>query len=103
MSTPQDMKAFGLPTTHPRMSNRMRAFVGGCLAVIAVGTGYVLVNDTAERKVVDVNMTITTTEYAEALDRARKQGEADAMKRMRACDWRDTFKTEPPMKKWSKT
>ena len=25
------------------------------------------------------------------------------LKRMRACNWRDSFRTEPPLKKWSKT
>ena len=29
MSTPQDMKAFGLPTTHPRMSNLTISSVPG--------------------------------------------------------------------------
>jgi len=101
--TPHDMKSLGLPTQHAPMSKRMRKFVGCCLVVIAAGTGYGLVTDTAERKVVDLNVTMTVTEYAEALDAARKQGEADAFKRMRACDWRDSYRSEPPLKKWSNT
>lgn len=103
MTTPHDLKSLGLPTQRAPMSRPMASLIKGLLAVIVVGTAYGLVADEPERKVVDIPVSMTTTEFAQALDRARKQGEADAFKRMRACDWRDSFRTEPPLKKWSRT
>ena len=103
MNTPHDLKSMGLPTQPAPMSNRMVNFCLGLCALIAALTAYALVSDEQDRKAVDVNVTMTATEYAQALDRARRQGEADTLKRMRACNWRDSFRTEPPLKKWSKT
>jgi len=100
---PSDLKSMGLPTQPAPMGDRTLNFCLGMIAVITLGSAYLLVTDTAKRKAVDVNVTMTATEYAQALDRARKQGEADTLKRLRACDWRDSFRTEPPLKKWSKT
>lgn len=103
MTTPHDLKTLGLPTQPAPMSNRMVNFCLGLCALIAVLSAYALVADEPDRKVVDIPVSMTTTEFAQALDRARKQGEADTLKRLRACDWRDSFRTEPPLKKWSKT
>ena len=81
------------------MSDQLRSnIITALLFIIVLGTAYGFVADTPERKVVDIHVSMTSTEYAQALERARKQGEADMRLRMRACDWRDTFSTEPPLK-----
>jgi hypothetical protein len=56
------------------------------LALIVLGTAWGYVADTPDRKVVDVHVTMTSTEYAAALERARLQGEADMRRRVRACN-----------------
>lgn len=96
--TPHDLKAYG---REPSMPRGLVNLCLGLVALIAVLAAYALVADEQDRKV--VTLTLTTNEYAEALERARRQGEADAFKRMRACDWRDSFRSEPPLKKWSRT
>jgi hypothetical protein len=81
------------------MTDTLRSnIITALVAMIVVGTAYGFVADVPERKVVDIHVNMTTDEYAQALERARKQGEEDMLKRVRACDWRDTFSTEPPMK-----
>ena len=92
--TPHDLKQYG---TEPTMPRGLVNFCLGLAALIAVLTAYALVADERDRKV--VTLTLTTTEYAQALDRARKQGETDTLARMRACNWNDTFREEPPLRR----
>ncbi len=82
------------------MSDQLRSnIITTLVAMIVVGTAWGFVADTPERKVVDIHVSMTTDEYAQALERARKQGEDDMRKRVRACNLGDTFTLDLPIKK----
>lgn len=69
MSTPQDLKAYGLPSTRVPMPDHMRWFVRGCFAVIILGTAYGLTADEPDRKVVTITMPVSA--YVQAIEAAR--------------------------------
>lgn len=73
--------------------------ISSLVALIFVLTAFSMVADEPARKVVDVRVTMTASEYAQALDRARQQGEDDMRKRVRACNLGDTFTLDLPIKK----
>lgn len=95
----RDTKSYGLPSTRPEMSTTGENFCLALVILIALLTAYGLTTNPPARQVVDVRVTMTSSEYAQALDRARRQGEADMLKRMRACTWQDTFRADPPLKR----